>query len=119
MLELTAVPLYTLPESFRHRGKPSPWAEMTRPGKKMHSFLEGAFFDVDQNLWLSDVPYGRVFRISPEGHWEVMHKIDGEPHSMRITKDKTFPAKRVGKMTKSIVRAAKRFKSLKTIIGRF
>ncbi|GIR43399.1 MAG: hypothetical protein CM15mP54_02530 [Paracoccaceae bacterium] len=24
MLELTAVPLYTLPESFRHRGKPSP-----------------------------------------------------------------------------------------------
>ena len=23
MLELTAVPLYTLPESFRHRGKPS------------------------------------------------------------------------------------------------
>ena len=37
MLELTAVPLYTLPESFRHRGKPSPWAEMTRPGHKMHS----------------------------------------------------------------------------------
>ena len=87
MLELTAVPLYTLPESFRHRGKPSAWAEMTRPGHKMHSFLEGAFFDVDQNLWLSDVPYGRVFRISPEGLWEVMYEIDGEPHSMRITKD--------------------------------
>ena len=77
MLELTAVPLQTLPESFRHRGKPSAWAEMTRPGHKMHSFLEGAFFDVDQNLWLSDVPYGRVFRISPEGYWEVMHEIDG------------------------------------------
>jgi len=86
-IELNAIFLCSLPESYRHRGKPSPWAEMTRPGQKMHSFLEGAFFDSKQNLWLSDVPYGRVFRISPEGNWRVMHHIDGEPHSMRITKD--------------------------------
>ena len=87
MIDLNATPLYTLPDYYRHRGKPSSWAEMTRPGQKIHSFFEGAFFDANQNLWLSDVPYGRIFRISPEGHWEVMHQVDGEPHSMRITKD--------------------------------
>ncbi|MEP1765501.1 MAG: SMP-30/gluconolactonase/LRE family protein [Sulfitobacter sp.] len=53
----------------------------------MHSFLEAAFFDEDRNLWLSDVPYGRVFRVSAEGAWEVMHQIEGEPHAMRIAPD--------------------------------
>ena len=51
----------------------------------MHSFLEAAFFDADGNLWLSDVPYGRIFKVSPEGHWSLAHQIDGEPHAMRIT----------------------------------
>jgi gluconolactonase len=60
---------------------------MTRPGQDMHSFLEGAFFDDARNLWLSDVPYGRVFCVSPTGDWYVKHKIDGEPHSMRIAPD--------------------------------
>ncbi|MES0884940.1 SMP-30/gluconolactonase/LRE family protein [Roseibium sp. SCP14] len=76
-----------LPDDLRHKGEPSVWAKMTRPGLQMHSFLEGAFFDDDKHLWLSDVPYGRVFRVSPQGQWEVMHKIDGEPHSMRIAPD--------------------------------
>lgn len=84
---LTAQPFTVLPEALRHKGEPSAWAKMTRPGQDMHSFLEGAFFDDARNLWLSDVPYGRVFRVSPTGGWEVMHKIDGEPHSMRIAPD--------------------------------
>jgi len=77
----------SLPEDLRYKGEPSPWAEMTRPGQPMHSFLEGAFFDDERNLWLSDVPYGRVFRISPTGDWTVEHRIDGEPHAMRIAPD--------------------------------
>ena len=63
--ELTAVPVFRLPEEYRHMGEPSAWAKMTRPGQSMHSFLEAAFFDADGNLWLSDVPYGRVFKVSP------------------------------------------------------
>ena len=85
--ELTAVPVFRLPEEYRHMGEPSAWAKMTRPGQSMHSFLEAAFFDADGNLWLSDVPYGRVFKVSPEGHWSLAHQIDGEPHAMRITPD--------------------------------
>lgn len=86
-LRLTARPAFTLPEDLRHKGEPSAWAKMTRPGMAMHSFLEAAFFDAARNLWLADVPYGRVFRISPEGEWSVVHRIDGEPHAMRIAPD--------------------------------
>ena len=84
---LTAELFATLPDALHHRGEPSPWAKMTRPGQQMHSFLEAAFFDDERNLWLSDVPYGRVFRIAPNGEWDTVHKIDGEPHAMRIAPD--------------------------------
>ena len=84
---LIAQPFAALPDELRHKGPPSAWAKMTRPGQNMHSFLEGAFFDAAQNLWLADVPYGRVFRISPTGGWQVMHKTEGEPHAMRIAPD--------------------------------
>ena len=85
--KLTAVPAFRLPENYRHMGEPSAWAKMTRPGEPMHSFLEAAFFDAEANLWLSDVPYGRVFKVSPEGDWSLVHQIDGEPHAMRIAPD--------------------------------
>lgn len=86
-VRLTASVAFTLPEEMRHKGEPSAWAKMTRPGQAMHSFLEAAFFDADRNLWLADVPYGRVFRISPDGEWGLVHRIEGEPHAMRIAPD--------------------------------
>lgn len=87
MTYLTATLWSALPDEMHHRGAPSAWAKMTRPGQQMHSFLEAAFFDAEGNLWLSDVPYGRVFRISPSGDWRLMHQIDGEPHAMRLAPD--------------------------------
>lgn len=87
MTHLTATHWTSLPDDLHHRGDPSDWAKMTRPGQALHSFLEAAFFDATGNLWLSDVPYGRVFRISPEGEWTRIHQIDGEPHAMRIAAD--------------------------------
>jgi gluconolactonase len=87
MTQITATLWSELPDELHHRGEPSAWAKMTRPGLAMHSFLEAAFFDDDGNLWLSDVPYGRVFRISPAGDWTQMYQIQGEPHAMRIAPD--------------------------------
>lgn len=84
---LTATPFAKLPDEHHHAGEPSAWAKLTRPGQLMHSFLEAAFFDDTRNLWLSDVPYGRVFRVSPDGAWDVMNQIEGEPHAMRIAPD--------------------------------
>jgi gluconolactonase len=86
-LLLTAQKFATLPDEFRHTGEPSDWAKMTRPGQPMHSFLEAAFFDDNRTLWLSDVPYGRVFTIDQSGDWNVEHHIEGEPHAMRIAPD--------------------------------
>lgn len=87
MTKMTATLWTNLPEDLHYQGEPSPWAKMTRPGQSMHSFLEAAFFDDSGSLWLSDVPYGRVFRVSLSGDWTQMHQIDGEPHAMRIAPD--------------------------------
>lgn len=84
---LLAEPVFRLPDAYRHKGEPSAWAKMTRPGQSMHSFLEAAFFDNSGTLWLSDVPYGRVFTVTPDGAWSLAHEIEGEPHAMRIAPD--------------------------------
>lgn len=84
---LTAEPFANLPDSLRHRGAQSPWAKMTRPGQPIDSFLEGAFFDAEGSLILSDVPYGRIFGVDPGGTWRLIHDYEGEPHAMRIASD--------------------------------
>ena len=86
-VRLKAKPAFVLPDALRHKGEPSPWAKMTRPGQQIHSFLEAAFFDEAGSLWMVDVAYGRVFCISPAGEWQVVHQIEGVPHAMRITPD--------------------------------
>jgi gluconolactonase len=40
MTILMADMLTELPEALHHKGAPSEWAKMTRPGQQMHSFLE-------------------------------------------------------------------------------
>jgi len=102
MSVLTAQLWTALPQALHHTGPPSDWAAMTRPGQHMHSFLEAAFFDAAGALWLSDVPCGRVFKITPDAErpdaewpdaeWEVIHQIDGAPHAMRIAPDGTHIA---------------------------
>lgn len=79
-----------LPSVHRHTGEPSAWARMTRPGEAMHSFLEGLVFDDVGDLWLADVPYGRIFQIDTAGTWHLMHAGDGEPHSIRPMGDGRF-----------------------------
>lgn len=80
--DLEAEVFTALPEALRHKGEPSPWAKMNRPGMQMHSFLEGPGFDKDGNLWLVDIPYGRIFRVSPQGDWTLAHSYDGNPHCL-------------------------------------
>ena len=46
--ELTAVPVFRLPEEYRHMGEPSAWAKMTRPGQSMHSFLELSLIQISE-----------------------------------------------------------------------
>ena len=50
-----------LPERFRIEGRRSVWTEANRPGATLHSFIEGPSFDRAGNLFIVDIPWGRVF----------------------------------------------------------
>lgn len=79
-----------LPTALHWQRPMTDWALMTRPGRQLHSFLEGAAFDTDGNLWLSDVPFGRIFRVDPEGGWQMALCYGGEPHAARPLDDGTM-----------------------------
>jgi gluconolactonase len=76
-----------LPDSLHHRGKATEWARATRPHMRLHSFLEGPAFDRQGRLYCTDIPHGRIFRVSSEGEWSVACAYDGEPNGLRIHRD--------------------------------
>jgi gluconolactonase len=79
-----------LPEVLHWTGEPTDWVRTTRPGQRLHSFLEGPCFDADGHLWLADVPYGRLFRVAPDGSWQLAFQYEGEPHALRARGDGTW-----------------------------
>jgi gluconolactonase len=86
-----AAELFTrLPDALHWTGEPTDWVRTTRPGQRLHSFLEGPCFDAAGDLWLADVPYGRLFRIAPDGRWRLALDYDGEPHALRPRRDGSF-----------------------------
>lgn len=69
-----------VPEKYRN----------TTPGAKKgkaRCFLEGPSFDRAGNLYCVDIPFGRIFRISPKGDWDVVAEYGGEPNGLKIHKD--------------------------------
>ena len=85
--EIKAEVWTSLPEAFRIRDTSPDWAAANKPGRQIDSFLEGPSFDRDGNLWVTDIPYGRVFRISPAGEWELVVQYDGWPNGLKIHRD--------------------------------
>lgn len=76
----------SLPGSFRKKGS-NEWTAANRGGMEVECFLEGPCFDRAGNLWVVDIPFGRIFRISPRGEWELAVQYDGWPNGMKIHKD--------------------------------
>jgi hypothetical protein len=79
----------TMPDRFRRR-EPSAWASANRGGQPTDSFLEGPVFDGDGNLYVSDIPFGRIFRIDAAGEWTLVAEYDGEPNGMKFADDHTL-----------------------------
>lgn len=75
-----------MPGSLHRLGKPSAWVDKRGAGP-LHSFLEGPSFDRRGNLYCVDIPYSRIFRISPAGEWEIFAEYDGEPNGLKIHRD--------------------------------
>jgi len=77
----------TMPEEFRRTGEIPDWAAANKPGHAVDCFLEGPSFDRDGNLYVTDIPYGRVFRISQDKSWTLVAEYDGWPNGLKIHKD--------------------------------
>jgi gluconolactonase len=76
-----------LPGRYRMRGKSTMWASANRPGVEVDCFLEGPSFDRSGNLFVVDIPYGRIFRVSPEGEFDLFSEYGGEPNGLKIHRD--------------------------------
>ncbi len=74
----------SMPEKFRRTGVRSHWADVNQGGRLADSFLEGPVFDEQGNLYVTDIPFGRVFRINPQGEWDLVAQWDGEPNGMKF-----------------------------------
>ena len=75
-----------MPEKFRKKRR-STWADANAAGQELESFLEGPSFDRAGNLYVTDIPFGRVFRIGPQGEWTLITEYDGWPNGLKIHKD--------------------------------
>ncbi|BEP51707.1 MULTISPECIES: SMP-30/gluconolactonase/LRE family protein [Variovorax] len=82
--EIRELEVFTrMPDALRRR-ESSAWADANRGGQATDSFLEGPVFDEAGNLYVADIPFGRVFRIDPAGAWTPVAEYDGEPNGMKF-----------------------------------
>ncbi len=77
-----------MPERFRRTGVSSDWADANRGGQPTDSFLEGPVFDAAGNLYVTDIPFGRIFRIDPRGEWEQVAEWAGEPNGTKFLNER-------------------------------
>jgi gluconolactonase len=75
-----------VPDKYRRLVKTA-WADANRGGDPVDCFLEGPSFDRAGNLYVVDIPFGRVFRVSPGGEWTVVTEYDGWPNGLKIHRD--------------------------------
>ena len=76
-----------MPDRFRVAGTSPDWAAANKPGREVDCFLEGPSFDREGNLWITDIPYGRIFRIAPDGEWTLAVEYDGWPNGLAFHRD--------------------------------
>jgi len=76
----------TMPERLR-RNAPSAWANANKGGESLAGFIEGPCFDDAGNLMITDIPFGRIFRISPSLEWTLVAEYDGWPNGMAFHRD--------------------------------
>lgn len=86
----TAETFTSMPDCFRKKDTASVWADANRGGARIDSFLEGPVIDDEGNLFVTDIPFGRIFRITPHGQWSLVAEYDGEPNGMKFLDDSTL-----------------------------
>lgn len=77
----------TIPDRFWRHGETTEWAQVQLRGAPAPVFLEGPAFDAQGNLWVTDIPWGRLFRIDPAGDVTLGGEYDGYPNGMKVLAD--------------------------------
>jgi gluconolactonase len=72
-----------MPNAFR-RADRCEWGDANRGGAVVDSFLEGPVLDGIGNLYVTDVPWGRIFRIDPAGEWRLIAEYAGDRQTLLI-----------------------------------
>src|SRR6185436_3721030 len=75
-----------MPNEFRRKER-TEWADANRPGAATDCFIEGPSFDADGNLYIVDIPFGRIFKITPDRKWSLVVEYDGWPNGLKIGRD--------------------------------
>jgi gluconolactonase len=75
-----------MPDEFRRKVR-TEWADANRPGVATDSFIEGPSFDADGNLYIVDIPFGRIFKITPDAEWSLVVEYEGWPNGLKIGSD--------------------------------
>ena len=76
-----------VPQSLSRADRKSHWVDIQQAGAPTPSFLEGPSFDREGNLWVTDIPWGRLFKIAPDGTLSVALEYDGEPNGLKFHQD--------------------------------
>ncbi len=67
--------------------KRSQWGDFNKAGQPVDCFLEGPSFDADGHLVVTDIPHGRIFKVSPAGAWSQVAEYDGWPNGLKFHAD--------------------------------
>jgi gluconolactonase len=71
-----------VPASLRATANPRQQSGVARD-----CFIEGPSFDRDGNLYITNIPYGQIFRVSAAGEFTLVASYDGEPNGLKIHRD--------------------------------
>jgi gluconolactonase len=79
----------TMPAKYAQSGSSPgrPASRYARVQVGVDFYLEGPSFDRAGNLYFTDVPHGRIFRMAPGGEIDLAVEYDGEPNGLKIHKD--------------------------------
>jgi gluconolactonase len=77
----------SVPPQFHVKGRSSNWIDVQLHGAPTPAFLEGPAFDSDGNLWVVDIPWGRLFKVDDQGRMSCELEYDGEPNGLAIHPD--------------------------------
>ncbi|MFT5391755.1 MAG: gluconolactonase [Gammaproteobacteria bacterium] len=82
-VEIDALLFARVPDALRRPGVAT-W--MSRSGR-IDCFIEGPAFDREGNLYLVDMPAGRILRVDESGRFEVVVEYAGAPNGLAVHAD--------------------------------